>query len=575
MERAGVLVLTGVAGFVDGTAPEEPVDGLARGSKDIVFVGPGKMAVAPGHATATGAAAVGQGSAVRGFLLGGYPATMTGATGSAVVYRKNYILAVGGTLASTHPTIGTSASVGGNTPQIIFPTGDVEPLEIAEPGAPTVITAADGTMQGSRTFKITHYRTSTRGESNASEASDVLTPTEGMRKAQFNETDPDGVGGMIDRFRIYSSYAGFPQGPHFLLKNPSDIEFNAWTFGSNHNIDVRDEDLLSVLAPISYFTPPDAAFITSLGGFTTCVGCYDAPTGHYIHPSIFLRPESFDPDAAVGLSPQEPVVGILDGMSDGVLLIIQENAINGAVLSGGASIPIIPRNVWKGVGCSSEQQMCAVHGEIYAWTRQKGLVRSGANGEPDTLWTEPVREFLDGFTGDCVVGYDAKSDTIVVGGAHSDPFGSGAGSCILRYNRGISNHVWNAPESISITPAYRFEYQNSLYFGAGATVLEIGGGGVVSSGIARFFPQNGGAPGYDKTVTDYQVSVSAATATVAITTGHAQAAAKTYAGVTVSDGNSKILPTFARGKTIGGQITAAAGYIYRLVLHFLVDEARR
>lgn len=588
-------MLTGTAGFFDGIREEAGLDALARGSKNMHFDGQGKLVAYGGWVTRTTGdfSRIAPGSSGYAFLVGGVPAVVSG-RGLAAAYRNGLVVFCGEATADVD--WGAAALDCSLVPQlygldIVGPLGLPVPPQIVDSGAiaPTdweaQVNSGGGLLMGTVTLKAATYREETRGQSWTSKASDYLVAT-GSSTIDLVLPDLSASYPGTIKYKVYSSLQGFPEGPHYLL--------GTYAAGT-HVLSYTDADLVPVEAPFSqdtatlqtptgaagkYGLPPQAAYVVVMGPHVVLIACWDAPNGHLIHPSQAFKMESFDPDAPVLANPAEPILGVVESMSDGYLLLVHKNGISAIVLSGSNLNPVIPRNIYYGIGANSANQVCTVAGEIYLWNKRKGLVRTGNNGDVDAFFTAPVRRFLAGFTGNPVIGYDPATDRIVVAGSHSNPFGSGAANCFIAYERGLPGDIWSAPSPLPSTPVTRVTYDGQLYLlSSAAGFIELfptSGGAGAGDGIAQFHPQDGGATGHLKNVTKFLVSASGSDADVVITTGHDHDTAATHNGVAISDGSSEWVETLAlMCRSFSGKVTVGAGESFNyLALEYTVDDRR-
>jgi hypothetical protein len=197
----------------------------------------------------------------------------------------------------------------------------------------------------------------------------------------------------------------------------------------------RDADIVgSDLAPIRDYPPPagifggasgDVVFVDGCLGDTVDVTRYArdnslasanttiSTLGNAIAVSDPSRPESFPPDNYVFTG--DAPTAVLQG-GDGIHWRFSRNSM-GAIRYVGGSPAISYEKIWSGIGIQNQNQcVLGAGGRLYAYTGQKGLVRLGVNGEPETLWAAPVHEDLNAFTSaDVVLGYDANQQYVLVG----------------------------------------------------------------------------------------------------------------------------------------------------------------
>jgi hypothetical protein len=220
----------------------------------------------------------------------------------------------------------------------------------------------------------------------------------------------------------------------------------------------KDADLVgSDLAPTREYPPPagmfggasgDVVFVDGALGDTVDVTRYardnntagvntvsTSSLGNAIAVSDPSRPESFPPDNYVftGDSP----TCILQG-GQGMYWRFAKNSM-GVIRYVGGSPAVTYERIWTGIGVRNQKHaVLGAGGRLYAYTGQRGLVRLGVNGEPDTTFATPIHDDLATFNPDNVVlGYDANQQYVLV--CH--------GTTILAFYEPME--VWCAPLSIS------------------------------------------------------------------------------------------------------------------------------
>lgn len=581
------ITLTGIEGFVDGARPESNRDALARGSKSFIFSGEDELVQWGGISAANFSplATNPTGYDSYAYLMGGFPCVVT-KKGLGAYYR-NSLKVFSGDPAGVIDW-GQGAKTLSYTPQLSdgTTTGVLglpvpPPLNEITSGTPVagefkIVSGAGNKLKKSVSLRTTTYRVETRGESWASEDSDLVLPTPSMGAIQLRtHALPAGTYPGTIKMRLYSTPQGFglteshqrvsivgeldPDTLYTISWNDTDLgasapyssEIDTWATPTSH--------------PGKYGLPPLAKFTTVLGAHVLCIGCYTPPdttfsTAHFLHPSQAFKMENFDPDTPVALPAAEAVQGVLEAQNDGFLLIVQDNAITALVLSGSASFPVIPRLLYYGIGAFSASQVCVVSGEIYVFSKQKGFVRSGGGNTVESSFTRKVRKFLSGFTNP-VVEYDPATDRVLVGGLHADPFGAGPAACFIGYERGLEGDRWTAPMPLSATPIVRIAYDNDAYFGNTGGFVKLFGGTTAEQAIAQFHPQDGGAKGRRKSVTRFDVFTSAATCDVGVCAGRTPAVVTNHVAINISyEGHSGWVETSMNLKeNFCSKITLPAG----------------
>lgn len=574
----------GLAGFVDGIPIESTIDAHVRGSKGNVMVGPGRWRRWPGLGTSPVSRSL-AGTAYAG-LVKGVPAVFSN-RGMAAQYRSGGVVYSGETGSVDW---GDGAHALDLIPQLDLNSGDAgDPGPLGLPVPPKILegsgtpgdwefvvdNSSTNVIAKSIAIRVAVFRTESRGLGWASVGSDYIVPTGSNRSFTLKLPDLSASYPGTLQYKIYVTQSGFPEGPFFYYRT-----LDAGT----HSISLTDADLATSLSPYSqdteslqtpsgspgrYGMPPEARFTTVFGPCVVCIGTWDAPDGHLIHASTPFQMENFDPDNAVLLNPAEPVTGVVDASNDGYLIVVQENAISALVLTGALTTPIIPRNLWKGTGASSANQVCSVYGELYVWAAGKGLVRSGANGAPSTDFTTPVRGFLEGFTSAPILNYDPATDRLCVIGLHSDPFGDGGAAWVcLPYERGLDGDRWSDPLPLGITPVSSVVYKNHLYLVTSAGTLyqlfgsggAIGGGSGAGTAVHQYMSQSGDAPAHIKHVLQALVAGDAPTVDLKITSGDNNTVEDTVPNLPLTNGHSDLVQVCAlRLRSFAACVEVASG----------------
>lgn len=194
-----------------------------------------------------------------------------------------------------------------------------------------------------------------------------------------------------------------------------------------HVFEWYDADIIAAdLAPIRNFPPPAALFGGVMGDVTFVDGAYGdtvnmvAKTatvsttyrGNAIAISDSAKPESYPPDNFIftGDGPTAVVPG-----GDGITWRFAKNSL-GVIRYQGGSPALSYERVWTGIGVLSQNSVTlGTGGRLYAYTGQRGAVRLGLGGEPDTLFAAPVADDLAGFTGTVVLGTDTNHNYVFYG----------------------------------------------------------------------------------------------------------------------------------------------------------------
>ena len=243
----------------------------------------------------------------------------------------------------------------------------------------------------------------------------------------------------------------------------------------------RDSDLVGAdIAPIRNYPPPAAIFGGSIGDVTFVDGALGdtvdvtryardnsissantttTTVGNAIAVSDPAKPESFPPDNYIFTN--DAPTAVLQG-GDGVVWRFARNSL-GVIRYVGGSPALSYEKIWTGIGIENQNHcVLGAGGRLYAYTGQRGLVRLGVNGEPDTLWAAPIHDDMSGFTSSNVsLGYDANQQYVLV--MH--------GTTILAFYEPLE--VWCSPLSISSSVSVgavavsAVTYQGNVYLSVG------------------------------------------------------------------------------------------------------------
>lgn len=550
----------GLEGYLDFGDPSINLDGITRGSVNCLIEATGlRVAKGPGSSAGRGD--------INAFVAGDVVAGCTNDRANVAAYRETTYLLAGETGATAYiEGVGTFTIQSYTT---IILGGSQYPLAIPVP----VLTARDddipGQISGGVTFRMTFYRSATKGESNASEATaNIVLDSE----AAVLEI-PARPNGSIDKFRIYASKHG--EGPLQINYYLGEYTYgtDVPTGGGDLEIDYEDSDLnIFVQAPYVLNAAPDSQFIAVMGAHSLAVGC--EPKGSFgLWASIFQRLESYNANAYVVMNPMEPFTCVHGGgtMQDGLLLLGQADAISAAVLTGSPTVPVLPRNLFMGVGVASGAQLDAVFGVIIALTGQKGLIRSGAGDKPETEWTEKIKHFLEGFDStQAVLRYDPHTDMVILAGNNSI-YG---GNCAIGYYWGRPGDTWTSPIALSFTPASGFVKDGRLYLTNGTNRF-LWEGGSNTGATANYQSTDGGARFKRKTVERFAAYSDSSSVNVVLTEGPDGTTVQTHNSLPISSGWTGVYNTLVgKVQAFSAKVTwTGAGKMLRgVVMKFLVHR---
>ena len=356
------------------------------------------------------------------------------ATGSAVMFKGKSIWYVGsGSVYYSN----LSTPIGTATSNLkLYYSGTEYSAGLSQPSAPTVTVAVDGSsvpLTGSINntvgVRITRYRSVTGGESNSSDASEVVTPRNGQITITFPSLDS---GNSQDQWGIYLTRQGFgAEGPHFLWGIIDDTDLNG---SREYDLDYQDADLLDILAPRNLTTPPAATHVINLGDMIVLVG---TENGVAVLPSLQGYPEQYDTTFTAYLQPTEPVIRVDTRPADGTVYIWTRNSLQTIVETGDSVAPILTRAIWPNTGIQGASAACLTETGAYAFSKGQGMVRTSGYADPDTSFALPVQSYVRAWNAeDVVVGYDPASSTVVF--CHQKE--------MLAYNQ--ANNLWSVPLNV-------------------------------------------------------------------------------------------------------------------------------
>lgn len=300
---------------------------------------------------------------------------------------------------------------------------------LAQPVAPTLATLTTlGTgftgklKAGTYSAKIIKIRSTTGVRSLASLQSNTIAVTETVVGKSARITFPAIGSNGADRWGIYVSPRNFGStGPHYFLREVAEADLGT-VDGVPRSLEIEwtDGDLVNQeLAPIDSYPPPAAVFGGVLGDTAFLDGCYGdtvsgvtagAP-GSTIVQSLPLRPEEYPPDFTI--YPPEPPTALHMG-GDGFYYRWGKSSM-GVLSNVGGEPALAFQLMWATQGIAyPHNAVVGTGGRAYAFTG-KTLARIGANGEPETAWSNPVADemaVLD--PAKLRLGWDTNSHTLVV-----------------------------------------------------------------------------------------------------------------------------------------------------------------
>lgn len=462
-------------------------DTLLTGS-NCVPTGPGKLTSFQG---------MGASSIIAGATMFPVKDTIGSIGTGAIVYDRGDTYWWNG---SGTATVGT-ASLGAATISLQLRIGTGAPTYTAGLTRPTLAanalaTDGAGNMTGLWSVKVAYKRSATGAVSNASEKSNTVSCS--SNKLKLTVAAP-GAGSGVDRCLIFASPRGFPEsGPWLFLCEETITSETVPTvlpstvFGPFDNGQWADGDRSSYLAPLENFAPPTGTHCLALGSIMCVLGCYG---GAGIAFSFPAKPESFSPDRVTFLP--GPVIGLAVRPSDGLAYVWGNNYVAALVVVPGGYV--IPRLMWSSTGLGYSNSACLVESELWAYTNEP--VRTRTDGDPDTTFGLPVRDYMRAnWTGEVAVGYSEEWNAVVY--AH--------GTEMIAYYRALD--AWSTPLTGLVSVGgvgvrAMANAGNILYVADGnGTVKTWGrGGGTTGTGVTSFMQPN---PGRNVTINAVEATAS-------------------------------------------------------------------
>lgn len=211
-------------------------------------------------------------------------------------------------------------------------------------------------------------------------------------------------------------------GPHFLYRKIAESSLTTID-GVPRSVEIEftDGDLVGQdLAPIYSYPPPNAVFAAALGDCLlvdgavgdTVTGVSSSDPGATAAQSLPQFPEEFPPDWR--MYPPEPPTALIRG-GDDYYYRFGKNTMGVFTYVGGTP-PIYYQTMWSQAGISYPHNACVGEGgRIYAKTGRRGLVRVGADGQPESDWADDIaRDIEDYLDEETVLGWDENSQTFCV-----------------------------------------------------------------------------------------------------------------------------------------------------------------
>jgi hypothetical protein len=152
----------------------------------------------------------------------------------------------------------------------------------------------------------------------------------------------------------------------------------------------------------------DSANVATQTDAQTGVAYSDANVGNAIAISDRNKPESFPPDNYIftGTAP----TCVLNG-GNGIFWRFSRNAL-GVLRYVGGQPAMEYSQIWEGIGVANQNNaVLGQGGRLYAFTGARSLVRTGQQGEADSLFATDIQDAIDDWT-DAVMGYDGTTQNV-------------------------------------------------------------------------------------------------------------------------------------------------------------------
>jgi hypothetical protein len=446
-------------GYVSSLAPTvRRTNSFAKGSSNYLLTGAGRGTAWSGallQAGVTGSRALFQ------IPDGGYAGLGDGATagvGSVAGLVARAIAYIGqGALYIN----GVSRSVSASTALqiILYKSGSYSgagtgpfTAGMAAPSAPTIAAhSANASTTNFGTTSTVHWfvRSATGGRSKKSAPSNVAVVDHKTLRhtvAAGDLTTATTVG--ADRLGIgVTTWGAGATGPHYEER---EIAISSLTTvdGVGNSVELQWSSAAlsgAPLAPLDDDPPPAGVFVLAIEDVLAVIGCYGdvaagvsaTSPGTAIAVSLPVLIESFPADNLLFL-PEAPT-GVLPRASDGFAFVACKNSLHALVYTGG-SPALSLQTVWASTGIAAQHNMfLAEGGRLYAFSNGKrGIVRIGAEGEPDTEFAKDVSDDTSAWVAaDVVGGWDVDNQLACF--AH--------GKTILAFNSQLGR--WCAPLDMS------------------------------------------------------------------------------------------------------------------------------
>lgn len=493
-------------GFYPSAADVGPVsakDAVVDG-RNMLWVGPGKIRSARG--LGVGPSGIG---GPRLYIINNTIATIND-IGAALAYRDNLYYLVTKTSGAgivNLPGVGTFSGTGGRL-QFIW-QGQLRNAGLAAPTSAPVLVASTTpgrNISAKTSCQITRIRSTAMlaggsvmdvfEESNGSPPSASVAVSK--KKIKFTNWPAAGTGAdMHDAWGVYvsPSNSGDLPGENFLfLRIVTEAEVAA--AGRAPEWDWSDQELQSDRPPTLNDPPPTGELMAGLGNV---IFMLNTRGGLYYSASRPGFPGAFSPFAEGLMPSNEKLNGTTGRAQQNELYAWSDNSLLSFLLTGDEETPIYARAIWPNTGIKGPMGGAFADLRFYCFVSQSGCTRIGQDGQPDTAFALPVRNYIESLNWNPAlvsVGHDPVLNAIVY--SHKDD--------ALVYMQDMD--VWCVPVTLNANTGQDtvlLTFQGQLVVGKGAGLFLWEGGLVDQNWFILTAKQDYPKPSQTKTLVGYRV----------------------------------------------------------------------
>jgi len=237
-------------------------------------------------------------------------------------------------------------------------------------------------------------------------------------------------------------------------------------------------------------------FVAGLGNVIFIIG---SRGGVYFSPSLSGNLGAFPPLAEGLMSPPETPIGFAGRATEAELVVWTMNSLQSFLLSGNPLAPIYNRAIWPSTGIASPMGGCFAERSFYCFVAKSGPTRVGDDGQPDTAFALPVRNYIQSLNWDPAivsVGYDPVNNGIVY--SHLDDS--------MVYMR--DQDIWCVPITLNANSGQNsvlLTFQGQLIVGKGAGLFTWEGGLVNQNWFLTTAKQDAPDPMDRKNLTGFRI----------------------------------------------------------------------